>query len=168
MWNRFAMAECIKGNCVNGVGTFEMKGVYTYTGQFKNGKGDGRGEVVHSNGSRYVGEVKEDKYNGQGIFYDAGDKYVGERKDGKINGQGTYTYADGDKYVGEWKDGKLELFGIGYSWGGFESLAIYQDIKKSRDFYKLSNDEHLVRLHIGLEDPNDLIKDLKNSLKRIK
>ena len=62
----------------------------------------------------------------------------------------------------------LELFGIGYSWGGFESLAIYQDIKNSRDFYKLSNDEHLVRLHIGLEDPNDLINDLKNSLKFIK
>ena len=62
----------------------------------------------------------------------------------------------------------LELFGIGYSWGGFESLAIYQDIKKSRDFYKLSSDEHLVRLHIGLEDPNDLINDLKNSLKFIK
>ena len=62
----------------------------------------------------------------------------------------------------------LELFGIGYSWGGFESLAIYQDIKKSRDFYKLNNDEHLVRLHIGLEDPNDLINDLKNSLKFIK
>jgi len=62
----------------------------------------------------------------------------------------------------------LELFGIGYSWGGFESLAIYQDIKKSRDFYKLSNDDHLVRLHIGLEDPNDLINDLKNSLKFIK
>jgi hypothetical protein len=38
MWNTVAMAECIKGNCVNGVGTFEMKGVYTYTGQFKNGK----------------------------------------------------------------------------------------------------------------------------------
>lgn len=62
----------------------------------------------------------------------------------------------------------LELFGIGYSWGGFESLAIYQDIKKSRDFYKLSNDEHLVRLHIGLEDPNDLITDLRNSIKYIK
>ena len=62
----------------------------------------------------------------------------------------------------------LELFGIGYSWGGFESLAIYQDIKKSRDFYKLNNDEHLVRLHIELEEPNDLINDLKNSLKFIK
>ena len=63
---------------------------------------------------------------------------------------------------------KLELFGIGYSWGGYESLAIYQDIRKSRKYYKLANDEHLVRLHIGLEDPNDLIKDLKNSLKYIK
>ena len=63
---------------------------------------------------------------------------------------------------------KLELFGIGYSWGGYESLAIYQDIKKNRQYYKLANDEHLVRLHIGLEDPNDLVKDLKNSLKFIK
>ena len=62
----------------------------------------------------------------------------------------------------------LELFGIGYSWGGFESLAIYQDIRKNRNFYKLANDEHLVRLHIGLEDPKDLINDLKNSLKYIK
>ena len=62
----------------------------------------------------------------------------------------------------------LELFGIGYSLGGFESLAIYQDIRKSRNFYKLANDEHLVRLHIGLEDPRDLINDLKNSLKYIK
>jgi cystathionine beta-lyase len=63
---------------------------------------------------------------------------------------------------------KLELFGIGYSWGGYESLAIYQDIRKSRQYYKLANDEHLVRLHIGLEDPNDLVKDLKNSLRFIK
>ena len=62
----------------------------------------------------------------------------------------------------------LELFGIGYSWGGFESLAIYHDIKKSRNYYKLAKDEHLVRLHIGLEDPKDLINDLKSSLKFIK
>ena len=60
---------------------------------------------------------------------------------------------------------KLELFGIGYSWGGFESLAIYQDISKSRSFYKLEKNEHLVRMHIGLEDYNDLILDIKKSLK---
>jgi cystathionine beta-lyase len=63
---------------------------------------------------------------------------------------------------------KLELFGIGYSWGGFESLAIYHDISKSRNFYKFEKNEHLVRIHVGLEDPQDLINDLKNCLKYIK
>jgi cystathionine beta-lyase len=63
---------------------------------------------------------------------------------------------------------KLELFGIGYSWGGFESLAIYHDISKSRNFYKFGKDEYLVRVHVGLEEPQDLINDLRNSLKYIK
>ena len=63
---------------------------------------------------------------------------------------------------------KLELFGIGYSWGGFESLAIYHDISKSRNFYKFEKNEHLVRIHVGLEDSQDLINDLKNCLKYIK
>ena len=64
----------------------------------------------------------------------------------------------------------LKLFGYGYSWGGFESLALYQDKREqgNRQYLKLVNDEHLVRLHIGLEDPKDLINDLKKSLKLIK
>ena len=68
----------------------------------------------------------------------------------------------------------LELFGIGYSWGGFESLAILQELKKQteytkgRQFFRFKKDEHIVRLHIGLEDPKDLINDLKKSLKNIK
>ena len=64
----------------------------------------------------------------------------------------------------------LKFFGYGYSWGGFESLALHQDIKEqgNRKYLNLEKDEHLVRLHIGLEDPNDLIEDLKNSLKHIK
>ena len=70
----------------------------------------------------------------------------------------------------------LELFGIGYSWGGFESLAILQEIKstkkdeylKGRQFYRFKKDEFIVRLHIGLEDPKDLIQDLKKGLRKIK
>ena len=64
----------------------------------------------------------------------------------------------------------LKLFGYGYSWGGFESLALHQEYREvgDRNFLKLERDEHLVRLHIGLEDPNDLIQDLKKSLKFIK
>ena len=69
----------------------------------------------------------------------------------------------------------LELFGIGYSWGGFESLAILQELKPSKEeysqgrrFFKYKKNEHIVRLHIGLEDPKDLITDLKQSLRYIK
>ncbi|MAJ23170.1 MAG: cystathionine beta-lyase [Candidatus Pelagibacter sp. TMED64] len=64
----------------------------------------------------------------------------------------------------------LELFGIGYSWGGFESLAVYTDPVElgKRRYFKLEKNEHLVRLHIGLEDPKDLINDLKSSLRFIK
>ncbi len=68
----------------------------------------------------------------------------------------------------------LELFGIGYSWGGFESLAILQDLKKNteyikgRHFYRFRKDEHIVRLHIGLEEPKDLIADLNKALKFVK
>ena len=64
----------------------------------------------------------------------------------------------------------LKLFGYGYSWGGFESLAMYQDVREqgNRKFLNLRKNEHLVRLHVGLEDPKDLIKDLNKSLKLIK
>ena len=64
----------------------------------------------------------------------------------------------------------LKLFGYGYSWGGFESLALQQEFRElgNRNYLGLNKNEHLVRLHIGLEDPEDLIKDLKAALKHIK
>ena len=64
----------------------------------------------------------------------------------------------------------LKLFGHGYSWGGFESLALHQNLREqgNRSYLKLKKNEHLVRLHIGLEDPNDLIADIKQSLKHVK
>tara|TARA_X000001036_G_scaffold167280_1_gene158470 strand:+ start:5417 stop:6592 length:1176 start_codon:yes stop_codon:yes gene_type:complete len=70
-----------------------------------------------------------------------------------------------DKFVNS-----LKLFGHGYSWGGYESLALHQQIKEqgNRKFIKLRKNEHIVRLHIGLEDSKDLIQDLRKSLKFIK
>ena len=64
----------------------------------------------------------------------------------------------------------LKLFGYGYSWGGFESLALHQEHRErgNRKFLNLDKNEHLVRLHIGLEDPKDLIEDLRSSLKFLK
>jgi cystathionine beta-lyase len=64
----------------------------------------------------------------------------------------------------------LKLFGHGYSWGGFESLALHQNVREqgNRKYLKLAKNEHIVRLHIGLEDPSDLIADIKQSLKHLK
>jgi cystathionine beta-lyase len=59
---------------------------------------------------------------------------------------------------------KLELFGIGYSWGGFESLAVPADHDSIRSAARRDYGGPLVRLHVGLEDPDDLIADLSRAL----
>ena len=61
---------------------------------------------------------------------------------------------------------RLELFGLGFSWGGFESLAIACDpqLKTCRTAQPWAAAGPLVRLHVGLEDPADLIEDLRRGL----
>lgn len=61
----------------------------------------------------------------------------------------------------------LDLFGIGYSWGGFESLALPVHPEKLRTVSRHPSSRAMVRLHIGLEDPDDLVADLEQGLKRI-
>lgn len=55
----------------------------------------------------------------------------------------------------------LELFGLGFSWGGFESLAIDCDPQLSGRLAPGAYGGALIRLHVGLEDPDDLIADLE-------
>ena len=57
----------------------------------------------------------------------------------------------------------LELFGIGSSWGGFESLAIRADVRNIRTATAWNPGGPLLRFHIGLEDPDDLIADLEQA-----
>jgi cystathionine beta-lyase len=59
----------------------------------------------------------------------------------------------------------LRRFGIGYSWGGFESLALPIDPARVRTISAAVPQEGpMVRLQIGLEDPDDLIEDLAAGL----
>ena len=60
----------------------------------------------------------------------------------------------------------LELFGLGYSWGGYESLVVPADPERIRTATTWRSHGPLVRLHIGLEDPKDLIEDLAAGLDR--
>jgi cystathionine beta-lyase len=62
----------------------------------------------------------------------------------------------------------MELFGMGFSWGGFESLILPSDPTKIRTATKWDDDGQLIRLHIGLEDPDDLIADLEAGFARLK
>ncbi|NYT84508.1 trans-sulfuration enzyme family protein [Pollutimonas harenae] len=59
----------------------------------------------------------------------------------------------------------LTLFGIGFSWGGFESLVQLVDHAALRPHgYWQPTDNAIVRLHIGLESPQDLIADMTRAL----
>ena len=62
----------------------------------------------------------------------------------------------------------LDHFGIGYSWGGFESLALPVDPEKYRTATTPDFAGPLVRLQIGLEDVEDLIADLARGLDRFR
>ena len=75
-------AACIKGNCVNGQGTYN-----------------------YASGSQYIGEFKDGKFHGQGTYnYANGNQYIGEVKDGKRHGQGTYTWVSGTSKKGIWRN----------------------------------------------------------------
>ena len=58
----------------------------------------------------------------------------------------------------------LELFGLGFSWGGYESLAISCDPQLRSRRFPRDYGGPLVRLHVGLEDADDLIADLRRAL----
>jgi len=73
-----------------------------------------------------------------------------------------FVLAGGDAAARNALIDRLDLFGIGWSWGGYESLAVpggFTRTATTPDF-----EGPLVRLHIGLEDPDDLIEDLERAL----
>jgi cystathionine beta-lyase len=60
----------------------------------------------------------------------------------------------------------LQHFGIGYSWGGFESLIVPAHIKRTAGAFAAEGP--ILRIHAGLEDADDLIADLEQGLERLK
>ena len=80
---------------------------YTYVGQFKRGKKNGRGNISSKdNKYNYDGGWKDDKKYGIGTLFDNGDKYTGDFIDDKYNGNGTLCGKNGEIFECEFKDGK--------------------------------------------------------------
>jgi hypothetical protein len=80
----FVAAQCISGDCKNGIGTYKYPSGARYTGHFQNGE-------IHGVGVCY---------------YTDGGKYQGEWANRFPEGKGTKTYADGTTRTGLWKKGK--------------------------------------------------------------
>ena len=61
----------------------------------------------------------------------------------------------------------MELFKMGYSWGGYESLIIPTNPSGQRTATSWDPSHPTFRIHAGLEDPEDLQKDLEDGLHRL-
>jgi len=72
-----------------------------------------------------------------------------------------------EKALAAFLDG-LKLFGMGYSWGGYESLVIPFDTTSYRTATRWQGPGPALRFHIGLEAVEDLIEDLTQGFARLK
>lgn len=62
----------------------------------------------------------------------------------------------------------MRLFGMGYSWGGFESLILPLNPRRMRTATAWEGRGTLLRLHAGLEDADDLVRDLEDGFRRLR
>jgi hypothetical protein len=148
-------AQCINGNCENGVGTYlypdksRVEGTWrngmpygkckvfyksgsVYEGYMVDGQKSGFGKFISSNGNIYEGNYKADLQNGAGKFtttsgYTEEGKYVNDT----LTGYATIKYSKGDKYVGYTINGLAEGTGIYYFAGGDKFEGTYKNGKRN-------------------------------------
>lgn len=83
------------------------------------------------------------------------------------NGLLSFEFKQRDNTVIDRFVAALTLFGVGYSWGGYESLVSVVTSRGTRTVADWSQNGPMIRLHIGLENPDDLIHDLEQAFAAI-
>ena len=66
-----------------------------------------KGSIYYQDGSKYTGDIKNNKRNGKGEYKSQMEIYVGNWKDDQKDGEGTLTFGDGTEYIGFFKDGQF-------------------------------------------------------------
>lgn len=81
------------------------------------------------------------------------------------NGLVSFGLDGAEPYAAERVADALRLFAIGASWGGYESLVTVVPPQRLADHARWTGGGAVIRLHVGLEDPDDLIADLAQALR---
>ncbi len=106
-----------------GVGVYSNGYTVKYVGQFLNGVMSGKGTMIYSNGAFLTGDWKDGKMNGKGANVNKeGTFYVGGMKDGVRSGKGWLVLSSNAFYLGEFKNDTYDGMGI-YGWGDGRTLA---------------------------------------------
>lgn len=101
-------AQCIKGDCFTGHGTYVFEDGSRYIGNFKRGVIEGKGIFYYPNGDKYLGDWKDNKKHGKGkLIYRSGESYIGHFARDKFHGQGKFTTIDGQTTEGQWANNHL-------------------------------------------------------------
>ncbi len=135
-------------NCFGKIGTSSGD---NYIGDFKNDKYHGSGIYTFMNGDKYSGDFKDGNFNGSGILvYSNGDTYVGEFKDGAYNGLGRTTNANGDTFIGEFKDGRRQGHGIVNKGKDAEIEGVFENdqlVRKARAIRSKSSTQNFLSIY---------------------
>lgn len=172
--------ECIEGDCENGTGTYlystGVKSGSKFTGEWKNGKRDGKGIIVTKdgsifegefkndkaigkgtwsspNGNKYKGEIKEDRFIFETIIFPNGDKYTGDFKNNLIEGKGTLTLSNGNKYTGEFKNDLMDGKGTYIFTNGEKIVGDFKDDQIIKGTYSwVDGSKYIGEFKNGLKD----------------
>ncbi len=108
-------AQCVKGNCHKGHGTFNWENGDIYAGSWDDGFPNGYGDFFHENGDNYKGQFKKGKKEGNGRYtWKNGNYYDGAWEGDKANGRGKYHWAEeGATFEGSFKEGGITNIEVG-------------------------------------------------------
>ena len=148
-----AYAECIKGDCTNGNGTFNYKNGKKYIGEWENGKREGQGVLF---GDKVDGKFLDKNQKNVVVSTINGDikisleqeKYSGNWKNDNKHGFGTGISYQGEVYIGEWKNGKYDGQGTLLAYGDTYTGNFKNDYKSGKGTTIYSNGIK----HVGVWD----------------
>lgn len=146
IYNPFANAQCLSGDCRDGYGKFRYENGDIYIGQFENRQSDGQGVCMYKNGMKYIGSWKAGKIEGEGRMYlQNGSVKQGIWKDNKFdregsngcisgncqNGYGIFLFDDGSKYLGVFENGVPTVQGTVFYEDGSKYVGEWKNRKRN-------------------------------------